>query len=454
MRSAYAVQDVRAAEESVLSELAALPEGALMQRASAGLARVCVLMLGKVYGSRVLLLVGSGDNGGDALFAGARLADRGARVDAVLLGDRAHEAGLAALKRAGGRVVDDVSSPRLWSTLRADLVVDGIVGIGGRGALRGRAADVVAGLGGGPMVVAVDVPSGVDADTGEVAGAAVRADVTVTFGALKPGLLVDPGAGHAGAVELVDIGLGPHLPDEPAVEVLQAADVHALLPTAGADRESDKYRRGVVGVSAGSQQYTGAAVLCVGGAVRGGAGMVRYVGDEAPTELVRRRWPEVVVGEGRVQAWTVGSGGGDGAAERLAAALKADVPVLVDADALSAFADQPRHGSHRPAHPACRRAGPAAGCRAGRGRGAPAGARPPGRGRARRSRPAQGLHHGRGHARRPGAGQPDRDRRARDGRHRGRAGRAVRRAARRRARPARCRLGRCLGARARRTARC
>jgi hydroxyethylthiazole kinase-like uncharacterized protein yjeF len=343
MRSAYAVQDVRAAEQSVL---AALPEGALMQRAAAGLARVCVLMLGKVYGSRVLLLVGSGDNGGDALFAGARLADRGARVDAVLLGDRAHDAGLAAFKRAGGRVIDDVPSPRLSLALQADLVVDGIVGIGGTGALRGKAADIVARLDGGPMVVAVDVPSGVDADTGEVTGAAVHADVTVTFGALKPGLLVDPGAGHAGAVELIDIGLGPHLPDEPAVEVLQAADVHALLPSASAGRESDKYRRGVVGVSAGSEQYTGAAVLCVGGAVRGGAGMVRYVGDEAPADLVRRRWPEVVVGEGRVQAWTVGSGGGDGAAERLATALKADVPVLVDADALSAFADQPRQGSN------------------------------------------------------------------------------------------------------------
>ena len=332
MRTAYAVAEVRAAEQSLLARL---PDGALMQRAAAGLARVCVALLGRVYGSRVVLLVGTGDNGGDALFAGARLAGRGARVDALLLGDRAHEAGLAALKRAGGRVIADVPSP-----LHADLVVDGIVGIGGTGALRGKAADVVAGLGDGPMVVAVDVPSGVDADTGEVAGSAVRADVTVSFGALKPGLLVDPGAGYAGAVEVVDIGLGPHLPETAAVEVLQASDVRALLPHG--DRESDKYRRGVLGVAAGSAQYTGAAVLCTGGAVRGGAGMVRYVGDDAPTHLVRQRWPEVVVGEGRVQAWAVGSGGGEGAADLLAAAFKDDVPVLVDADALSAFADRPR----------------------------------------------------------------------------------------------------------------
>ncbi|MEP6761476.1 MAG: NAD(P)H-hydrate dehydratase [Sporichthyaceae bacterium] len=335
MRHAYAVQDVRVAEASLL---AALPDGALMQRAAAGLARVCILMLDRVYGSRVVLLVGSGDNGCDALFAGARLAERGARVDAVLLGDRAHEAGLAALLRAGGRVTEEPS----WDD--ADLVVDGIVGIGGKGALRDRAADIVTRLADGPLVVAVDVPSGVDADTGEVAGVAVQADVTVTLGALKLGLLIGPGAAHAGVVELVDIGLVSHLPDQAAVEVLQAADVLALLPDARIDRESDKYRRGVVGVSAGSQQYTGAAVLCVGGAIRGGAGMVRYVGDDAPTDLVRSRWPEVVVGEGRVQAWTVGSGGGEGAGERLAAALKADVPVLVDADALSAFAEQPRHG--------------------------------------------------------------------------------------------------------------
>ena len=331
MRHGYDVQGVRAAETSLL---AGLPDGALMQRAAAGLARVCVALLGRVYGSRVVLLVGSGDNGGDALWAGARLADRGARVDALLLGGRAHAAGLAAFVRAGGRVAEVAEDGAEAGLLgRADLVVDGIVGIGGTGALRAAAGDLVSRLPAGPLVVAVDVPSGVDADTGEVAGAvAVRADVTVTFGALKPGLLVDPGAAHAGAVELVDIGLSPHLPDHAAIEVLQAADVRALLP--GADRESDKYRRGVVGVAAGSAQYTGAAVLCVGGAIRGGAGMVRYVGDEAPADLVRERWPEVVVGEGRVQAWTVGSGGGDGAAGRLEAALRAGVPVLVDADAL------------------------------------------------------------------------------------------------------------------------
>ncbi|NEC73856.1 NAD(P)H-hydrate epimerase, partial [Streptomyces rochei] len=101
-------------------------------------------------------------------------------------------------------------------------------------------------------VVAVDLPSGVDADTGQVHGAAVRADLTVTFGAHKPGLLIDPAREYAGSVRLVDIGLP--LPDEAAeLEALQHADVARLLPVPGV--ESDKYRRGVVGIAAGSARY-------------------------------------------------------------------------------------------------------------------------------------------------------------------------------------------------------
>src|SRR5471030_1944890 len=133
------------------------------------------------------------------------LARRGAVVEAVLLGSTAHVGGLAALRLAGGRVGDGAA------VLDADLVLDGIVGIGGSGGLRAAAASIVDDIPAAATVVSVDVPSGVDADTGVVSGSAVRAHVTVTFGTWKPGLLVDPGAEHAGAVELVDIGLGPML---------------------------------------------------------------------------------------------------------------------------------------------------------------------------------------------------------------------------------------------------
>ncbi|WHM31275.1 NAD(P)H-hydrate dehydratase [Streptomyces sp. BPPL-273] len=341
MRNAYGVETVRTAERQ---EMARLPEGALMQRAAAGLAAACAEVLGRVagrvYGGRVVLLVGSGDNGGDALYAGARLARRGAGVTAVLLApERAHGPGLAALRRAGGRTVaggpEAGTGTAVELIARADLVVDGIVGIGGRGGLREEAVPLAdAAARSRAAVVAVDLPSGVDADTGEVRGAAVRADLTVTFGAHKPGLLVDPAREYAGSVRLVDIGLP--LPGEAAeLEALQHADVARLLPVPGA--ESDKYRRGVVGVAAGSARYPGAAVLAVAGALRGGAGAVRYVGPAG--DAVIARFPETLVSErgprraGRVQAWVVGPGAGDDAGT-VAEVLAAEVPVLIDADGL------------------------------------------------------------------------------------------------------------------------
>ncbi|THA24946.1 NAD(P)H-hydrate dehydratase [Streptomyces sp. RKND-216] len=335
MRTAYDVESVRAAERELMAQL---PEGALMRRAAAGLAAACAGLLHRTYGARVVLLVGSGDNGGDALYAGARLARRGAGVTAVLLApDRAHPGGLAALRGAGGRTTGPDAAGT--AVARADLVVDGIVGIGGTGGLRPDAEALVRRVEeAGVPVVAVDLPSGVDADSGEVCGAAVRAAATVTFGAYKPGLLVDPAAGHAGALRLVDIGLGPHLPERPELEALQHPDVAALLPRPSA--ESDKYRRGVVGLVAGSARYPGAAVLAVAGALHGGAGAVRYVGPAA--DDVVRRFPEALVSDaapskaGRVQAWVIGPGLGDGSGPQgaLEDVLESPVPVLVDADGL------------------------------------------------------------------------------------------------------------------------
>ncbi|TDC46330.1 NAD(P)H-hydrate dehydratase, partial [Jiangella ureilytica] len=228
---------------------------------------------------------------------------------------------------------------------QADLVLDGILGIGGRGGLRGDAARLAALLREGRkagVVVAVDLPSGVDPDTGETPGDAVVADHTVTFGGLKPALVIDPAAAASGTLHVVDIGLGPYLP-EPAMTVLDDAEVSALLPDPG--RESDKYSRGVVGVLAGSGQFPGAAVLAVGGALHGGAGMVRYAGPGAVATEVRQRWPEAIAGPspdavGRVQAWTIGSGLGDGRGDDVGAVLTAGLPVLVDADGLRWLPDR------------------------------------------------------------------------------------------------------------------
>ncbi|SOC49064.1 yjeF C-terminal region, hydroxyethylthiazole kinase-related/yjeF N-terminal region [Blastococcus aggregatus] len=339
----FTADEVRAAEAPLL---AATPPGTLMQRAATGLATVCARLLGSTYGRRVVLLVGGGNNGGDALFAGASLAGRGARVTAVLLDpQRAHPAGLAALRRAGGRVAaaGDRGTDQLIA--RADLVLDGMLGIGGRGGLRPDAAELTrAAAEGAGITVAVDVPSGVDASTGAVDGVAFPAMHTVTFGAVKRGLVVGEGRGHAGRVHLVDIGLAPHLPP-PGVRQLTDPDAAARLepPSAG----DDKYSQGVVGVVAGSATYPGAGVLCTGAALRTRPGLVRYAG--AAAEGVRAAWPEAIVtagrpGEaGRVQAWVVGPGMGtdDAARDVLAEVLATDVPVLVDADALTLLAREP-----------------------------------------------------------------------------------------------------------------
>jgi hydroxyethylthiazole kinase-like uncharacterized protein yjeF len=317
MRAAHTVEQVRAAEAELMT---ALPEGTLMQRAATGLATVVIDLLGGAYGRHVLLLVGAGDNGGDALYAGALLARRGAGVEAVLVADTCHRAGAEALRAAGGRLVEPAA------IRRPDLVVDGIVGIGGKPGLRQPALDALRAVAGVPLV-AVDTPSGVEVDTGRLDGTHVTADVTVTLGTHKVCHLVEPAASACGVVQLVDLGLD--LP-EAAVSALQADDVAALLPRPGPFAQ--KYSRGVVGVRAGSARYPGAGVLSTSGAACGLAGMVRYVGG-AP-EAVRARHPEVVVGEGRVQAWVVGSGGDAEAAEALSAALRDDVPLVVDADAL------------------------------------------------------------------------------------------------------------------------
>lgn len=308
MRPAYTAEEIRVAEAPLL---AALPPGTLMNRAATVLAARCAAVLGGTYGARVVVLAGSGDNGGDAILAGAKLAKRGARVDVVCVSS------------------DGDVDERLFAG--ADLVIDGIVGIGGRAALRADAARLAEfANSSGAIVVAVDVPSGVDASTGEVAGVAVRADVTVTFGAAKAGLMVMPGAEYAGVIDAVDIGLT--LPP-PSVSALDAGDIAMLWPEPNAT--SDKYSRGVVGVVAGSTQYPGAAVLAVGGAIAAGAGMVR-----CKNEVVQARWAEAVAADGRVQAWVVGPGLGDdeAAVEKV---LSTDLPAVVDADALTVLSGHP-----------------------------------------------------------------------------------------------------------------
>jgi hydroxyethylthiazole kinase-like uncharacterized protein yjeF len=166
------------------------------------------------------------------------------------------------------------------------------------------------------------------------------ADRTVTFGTYKPGLLVGPAAEAAGRVTLAPIGLDPYL-GEPVVEAVTADDA-ALLAPAVPRGAAHKYTRGVVGVRAGSPGFPGAAHLAVAGAQAGTAGYVRFVGATDVAQQVVLRAPEVVPGEGRVQAWVVGPGGGDDASDHLTVALGDGVAVVVDATALQHLPDRLR----------------------------------------------------------------------------------------------------------------
>ncbi|WP_433603616.1 NAD(P)H-hydrate dehydratase [Nocardia sp. CA-135953] len=218
-----------------------------------------------------------------------------------------------------------------------DLVIDGIVGISGHGPLRPMAAEIVAAL--NVPIIAADLPSGVDPDTGAVTGPAVRAEVTVAFGAYKPVHAL--AAPYCGRVELVPIGL--RLP-EPNLAALEPAEIGARWPIPGP--ADDKYTQGVTGICAGSATYPGAAVLCAGAAVAATSGMVRYAGTGAAEVL--DHFPEVIAAQtisstGRVQSWVFGPGTGTDtdAHKRLAEILATDLPVVVDADGLTLLAADP-----------------------------------------------------------------------------------------------------------------
>lgn len=400
MKAVYAVDEIRRAEQPLLDAQKTTDE--LMRHAASAVADAARALLAAdrprhLEGDGVLLLVGSGGNGGDALYAGASLLSDGVTVDAVLLGENPHGPALAAFRDADGTVREDSVADQVRDLHeRYRLVIDGIVGLGGSGPLREHAAWLVreANILRTP-VLAVDVPSGVSADTGETFPGPeatmdadphrpedlepdlpghVTADVTVTFGGLRRAHAVSAACGE---VLVADIGPGPgemlssmlakvSLADAAAGKSPRVLASRAVTPTDGPEwpewlrrvgpvyapwspaptAEDDKYTGGVVGVCAGSPRYPGAGVLTAIGAVRATSSMVRYIGDLAP-EVVRAL-PEVVAHDSvstaeRVQAWIVGPGRGtdDDAAAELRELLARPEALLIDADALTLLSERP-----------------------------------------------------------------------------------------------------------------
>jgi hydroxyethylthiazole kinase-like uncharacterized protein yjeF len=337
---AYPSETIREAEKPLLE--AGIP---LMARASRALANSAAAMLkadhGQVSGTRVSVLAGPGNNAGDALFAAATLGRRGAAVTVITLFDRTHDDGLAAARSAGAQVItftpaeaDTARADALRELSRADLVLDGILGTGGRRGLPDHISSLIADW--SPhrtgRLIAVDVPSDLSPEpTG--AGDRLHADRTVTFGGLKSEL-VDPRVNaFTGSIDVIDIGLGLD-PGQAAAELLDADDLIAGFPQP--DAAGHKYSRGIVGILAGSEEYPGAGVLTTTSAVNTGAGMVRYLGAPFVSEFVISLHPEVVSASGRVDAIVLGPG--DPEPEFVQAVIDAlpntSTPVVIDAGGL------------------------------------------------------------------------------------------------------------------------
>ena len=346
MIEAWSTADVYAAESALMAELASsgAGEGELMARAVEGLIEVTLTRVEQLGARRVVALVGTGNNGADALYAVAGLAAAGLSCAAVHLAGRVHPGALAAAEEAGVVLVavsaDEVGThsaePVAEVIAEADLVLDGILGIGGHGGLPPWAARLVAAVPDTAYVIAVDLPSGQDPNGGSLDPDGVFADETVTFSVLKPAHLLPPTEVACGQLTVVDIGL--ELATPAAVRRFTRDDVASAWPCPRAG--DDKYSRGVVGIIAGSENYTGAAVLAVSAAVEAGAGMARFVGTPTAEALVRSAAPEAVHGVGQVQAWVIGPGldvADERSAEQVRAArdaLASEEPVLLDAGGL------------------------------------------------------------------------------------------------------------------------
>jgi len=305
-------------EMRLIDAAAADGSDALIARAGSAVARSAVQFLGGTYGRTVNVVVGKGNNGADGRVAGERLRASGVKV----------------------RIFEADNCPSVLPA--ADLVIDAAYGTGFHS--EWQPPDV-----GGAPVLAVDIPSGVDALTGQTCGQVLLALVTVTLGALKPGLLLPPGDGFAGVVEVAEIGLGEAAAAKARAHLVQASDVAGWLPRR--DAAAHKWRA-AVRVVAGSPSMPGAAALVALGAMRAGAGMVHLSSPGGllrgvPTEVVQRQmaaegWGhELVESTDRFHSLVIGPGLGrsDDVVEQVRdVALNAQVPMVIDGDGLFALA--------------------------------------------------------------------------------------------------------------------
>jgi hydroxyethylthiazole kinase-like uncharacterized protein yjeF len=345
-----------------------VPSLDLMERAGAGVTRAVERL---VPDGPVVVVCGTGNNGGDGLVVARLLRDAGRPVTVVCAGSPERLSGdaRANLERLPGEGPVDLAMGT-DALGRASVIVDALLGTGFAGEPRGAVGEAIEAIESRMApVLSVDVPSGVDASTGVVAGAAVHARATVTFHAGKPGLWIHPGKAHAGEVEVLDIGIPRGDPSEAELGLIAPA-VLALLPRRGAD--STKFSSGHVFIAGGSRGLTGAPRMAALGAMRAGAGYVTacipaslqaVLASGGPPELMTRGLPDdggvltpagvevVLEGLRRGGALALGPGLGRGehqVAFARALARRAEVPLVLDADGLNAHADA--SGAHGGGH--------------------------------------------------------------------------------------------------------
>ena len=315
---------------------------ALMTRAAGEVARAAAARTRP--GGQVLVLAGPGNNGGDGYVVARLLADAGFAVQVTALGT-APAVGDAARATAEWRGPVGEADPAGF-----DLIVDALFGIGLARPLAGEAARLVeAANASGVPILSIDVPSGVDADSGAVPGPAIRASETLTFHTPKPGHLLLPGRMHTGRLQVADIGL----PRPEGVELFLNAPGMWQLPVPGPD--THKYARGGVLVWSGPVLHTGASRLTATAALRAGAGAVTLVGARDALLVQAAHVTAVMLAEGdaqgfgrlasdaKVKALCVGPAAGPDARCVAGAALQAGKPLVLDADALTAFAGEADH---------------------------------------------------------------------------------------------------------------
>jgi NAD(P)H-hydrate epimerase len=365
MRYALTVEQMRAAEERAVADGSATVEG-LMARAGEALAHE---VMRRVPEGPVVVICGPGNNGGDGWVAARRLTVRGRRVTVITTRTPAGLSGAAAAAardafRSGVPWREWDEEPGTAALLDgAAVIVDALFGFGFTLPLRAESVALIRALrDAGAPVIAADLPSGIETDTGRAADEAVRATATVTFSALKPGLLIHPGAVYAGEIVVADLGVPESLlRPEGALEVPEPADLQDIMPWPLPG--DHKGSRGRVAVVAGSASYSGAAVLAVGGALRMGPGYVYAVVPEPVAPVVRAVYPSAIVRVARANPAGAFADAGEvldltadadavvagpgmttdaGAAACVRALLESRTcPLVLDADGLNAVAHEP-----------------------------------------------------------------------------------------------------------------